>query len=171
MAGSLEFIKSVSASGVSILDATNVFSDKYDVYKLVLDEYDNTSANSNGQIRLLDSGGTVISSAEYDHARQNIRAYGSFTEVRGTNTTFMGYYSFGSTGVAVGDGIALYIFNPYNSSSYTFIASQGSGFSSGNGGFGYKGISVHKSAEQISGIRLQADTGTVDLAYSVYGVK
>ena len=36
MAGSLEFIKNVNgSSNVSSFDVTNVFSDKYDVYKIV----------------------------------------------------------------------------------------------------------------------------------------
>jgi len=36
MAGSIEFIKNFnSSSNVSVIDVTNVFSDKYDVYKVV----------------------------------------------------------------------------------------------------------------------------------------
>ena len=173
MAGNLEFIKNVNgSSNVSNVDVTNVFSDKYDVYKIVTnittdDEFHPVD------MRLFDSDGTIINQAEYDYASQEIRPYTTFLEVRATGQTLISEIAYGSSNTEDMGGISLYVYNPFDSSSYTFTQSQSSSFVTGNGGWGNKTIGVHKNAEQISGVRFVA-AGSVNLdtiEVSVYGVK
>lgn len=171
MVGSLEFIKSASGTSVSSLSVTDCFSDKYDVYKIVIDTYEAATAQELA-IRLLDSGGSVISASNYDSATEILRSYNTFQEVRTTNQSMIQYLGWNSA-TTVGFGLTLYVFNPFDSSSYTFFKNQTSSFVNGSGGIGYKAIAVHKSAEQTTGINLFGASGhnLDDIAVSVYGVK
>ena len=172
MAGNLEFIKSASGTSVSSFTVTDCFSAKYDVYKIVLTEFEIITAGAVGRLRLLDSGGTVISASEYDYANLDMLSFGSFSEDRSTNATFINRFTGDTRNIYETGGVALYIYNPYDSSSYTFTQQQNTFFNNGNGGQGTKGIGVHKSAEQISGINFLASAGNIEnIAVSVYGVK
>ena len=170
MATELQFIKSASGTSVSSLSVTDCFSDKYDVYKITFDIDSSTAASAlDFGLRLIDSGGSVISASEYDRANYNLNSYTTFGEFRSTNTDkFNSHTQLQSTGNSAG-GIS-YLFNPYNSSSYTFHKAETFFDNSGNL-VGKKIIGVHKVAEQITGINyfLPSDsfTGTI----KVYGVK
>jgi hypothetical protein len=170
MATNLEFIKSASGSGVSSLDVTDCFSDKYDVYYVSIADID-YSTSAAGKFRYLDSGGTVIDQAEYDFCYLQLRAYAAFQEIRGTGQTSIFYGDDTTGGTAETGGTSMYIFNPYDSSSYTFYSSQHSNTTSNNG-IGAKIIGVHKSTEQLSGIRFLPSAGTYDnITANIYGVK
>ena len=172
MATNLEFIKSVSSSAsVTSVDITNCFSDKYDVYMLSFADVDLDGAgDENIDIRLLDSGGSAISASEYDYAVLVLRYSSAFTETRATGqaqfTFGAGYVTASNIGAG---GLIAYFYNPYDSSSYTFTQHQQSN-SAGHSGQKY--IGVHKSAEQITGLQIRVDSGTIErLSASIYGVK
>ena len=172
MAGSLEFIKSANGTSVSFLDVTDCFSDKYDVYYFSLTKIKRASADNFILLRFLDSVGTVIDQAEYDYASLELRAYTVFNEGKATGATRIQNIAYGSSNTADIGGVSLYVYNPYDSSSYTFVQNQSSSFRASNGGFGLKTIGVHKSAEQISGVRFIAEGVNLDtIEVSVYGVK
>tara|TARA_R100001480_G_C4633022_1_gene168237 strand:- start:55 stop:585 length:531 start_codon:yes stop_codon:yes gene_type:complete len=176
MAGSLQLVKKVTGSDVNTLSITNCFSDKYDIYKVVghTAEYRPTDTNViDLRIQFIDSGGSVISGSEYDTARLTMKAESSFDNDRQTSATYMyGTMLFGNYDNA---GMVNYIYNPNNSSSFTFMIGQGAGgYDTSNNRFrGAKQISVHKSAEQISGIHFISSSGSLnfDVTISVYGVK
>jgi|13_taG_2_1085334.scaffolds.fasta_scaffold07254_6 hypothetical protein len=171
----LQFITSVSSTGTSSVDITNIFSDKYDVYCIKSTTYEIVgSASQNLYRRLLDSTGTVISATEYASATLEGRAWdSSLLESRSNGQNYMatgGYINDDST---EGVGFVQYIYNPYNSSSFTFSKTQSSSWNnnSSRGLVMRKGISVHKNAEQITGIRYYVASGTFSFKASVYGVK
>ena len=68
-------------------------------------------------------------------------------------------------------GSVIYIFNPYDSSSYTFAKYQ----SSGDIGLGSKTIGVYKVADQVTGLQFKPEnayaSAKFDMDISVYGVK
>ena len=169
MAGSLEFIKSATSSSSSTASISDVFTSSYDVYAISLDWVKQTSANVN--LRLIDSGGSVISDSEYDMAYLNTASFGSFFQYRQTGQTSFPELFFAST--TLGGGVIAYIFNPNDSSSYTFLQAQHSGYydGAGGGGQGRKIIGVHKVAEQITGLQLVCGSGTISATINVYGVK
>ena len=168
MAGSLEFIKSASGTSVSSLDVTDCFSADYDVYYFSLTKVEKVSGNSFMEIRYLDSGGTVISSAEYDYASLETRAYTFFGQNGVTGSTSIKEIAWGED---LG-GVSLYVYNPYDSSSYTFLTNQSSSYVPTLGNWGSKVIGVHKSAEQLSGIRFLTQASSYDnITINVYGVK
>ena len=171
MATNLEFIKSVDVtSATTNVDITNCFSDKYDVYKIVLSRLD-ISTNGHYYLRLFDSTGTIISASEYDNADLQLSADRAFIEHNNTNDTEFQYIASLGSATANSNGSVIYVFNPYDSSSYTFITWQSSGWTGALRA--YKGIGLHKSAETITGVRFitKQTNGTENVSISVYGVK
>ena len=172
--GNLEFIKSVSGTIVSSLSVTDCFSADYDVYYLSITKIDQ-SANGTAIIhRFLDSSNTAITSASYDYAILVMKSNTTFAESKATNST----YGFGGVGYGIRDaedgvGAGMYIYNPYESSSYTFATAQNSFIVlAGTTLEGYKSINVLKSAEQCNGIEFFPEAGDfTNITVSVYGVK
>jgi len=175
MAGSLEFIKSASGTSVSSLDVTDCFSADYDVYYVSLTKVD-TSLDCSIQIQTVDSGGANTGS-NYDMAGLYMRAWTSFAESKLTNQSAWGNSS-NFTMLAGGNsaydmGVGFYVFNPYDSSSYTFIQGQQSG-TVPSGKYGIKHIGVYKVAEQITGLQFKTIGITPifnNITVNVYGVK
>jgi len=169
MPGSLEFIKSASGTSVSSLSVTDCFSAKYDVYKIVISKIDVTASGS-ARFRFIDSGGSVISASEYDTANLRLRQNTSFEELRYTGATYIQYTFSMDSNSAYGGGEVMYVFNPNDSSSYTFAQYQSVSYSPDY--LGFKSIGVHKSAETISGLQFAFSGGSFDnLEIKVYGVK
>ena len=173
MAGSLEFIKSATGSSVSSLDVTNCFSDNYDVYMISISKINGLQSSGNRvlRLRLLDSTSTVIDQTEYDYAVLDLRSYDTYTEQKSTTSTAFDRIMIYGSGDVEG-GATIYVYNPYDSSSYTFGTYQSSGLvEASDRGFGTKGIAVHHNAEQITGINFTPNADSFDLTVKVYGVK
>ena len=166
--GNLEFIKSATGSSVSSLSVTNCFSANYDVYQVQIN-VSVASGNNNINARLLDSGGSQVSTSTYDLAGLNLNAFSSFAEDRETGNTSFHYLTqvLDSNDSGVGN---TYFFNP-NNASYTFVTSQQANVT-GTDFRGRKQIQVEKSTTQATGLYLFTEnSGTVNLNVSVYGVK
>ena len=176
MATNLEFIKQTEiTSGVTTVNVDNVFSDKYDVYYCqIVGVFHNLNV-SNGieGIRLIDSGGSVITASEYDNATLVLKAETTFQEVRNTSNSFMNMYLITDQQSDGASSSSFYIYNPYDSSSYTFMQYQSTGANSSSK-WGGKGISVHKVAETIRGLQLYESNGARTFGgghINIYGVK
>jgi len=170
MATNLQFIKSASGTSVSSLSVTDCFSADYDVYQVLIAKLDST-AGAYAYLRFLDSGGSVISATEYDWAEMDLTAYAGFAEnrVTGGSESLLGFA--GGTGTADMGGFLTTVYNPNDSSSYTFYNGQ-SAIKASSGLAGAKYIGVHKSAEQITGINIFPSSGTWDnITINIYGVK
>jgi len=172
MAGSLEFIKSVSGTSITSLDVTDCFSDTYEVYyvKISLD----TDNLGYFEMMLLDSGGSLITGSDYDIAVLEMKSNTTFGEYRFTNQNES--IGWRNLGVYIDDGdgygFSAYIYNPFDSNSYTFATAQ-SASSVGSNMFGGKAIGVHKQTTSASGFRIK-DSSVSTFNYincSVYGVK
>jgi len=173
MATNLEFIKSASGTSVSALDLTDCFSADYDVYYLSISKLDQNSVSNEVKINFLDSGGSQITSANYDQATLVLKSNTTFSESRNTGLTF-DFIGYGVRDSEDGIGLGMYIFNPYDSSSYTFYTVQNS-YIVLSGAYleGYKKIGVLKLAQQLSGIRFACgNSGTYDnITVNIFGVK
>jgi|SRR5210317_636670 len=170
MPGNLEFIKSASGTNVRSIDVNDCFSADYDVYKIVIHNVDGYQASGNRllDMRFIDTVPSVISGTEYDYAVLNLDASNAFSETRLTNQNLIGrFYSY--TNADDLGAVTIYIFNPNDSSSYTFALYQSSGWL--GRGYSAKGIGVHKQAEQITGVHFITNADNMDIDLSVYGVK
>ncbi len=174
MATNLQFIKSVSGNIVTSLNITDCFSADYDVYYLSITKIDQSNNGTFVYHRLLDSSNVAISDSSYDQAILILSSNGAFSEYRTTNqSSGFGIAGYGMRDSEDGMGNGAYIFNPYDSSSYTFFTAQSSFIlNAGTTMEGYKTISVLKSAEQCNGIQLNAGVGDfTNIKATVYGVK
>ena len=169
MATSLQFIKSATASGgVSTLDISDCFNDGYDVYELYIPKID-LGSNAYMNVRFLKaSDGSADTTSNYDSAGLMLDATGSFGENRYTGSTALsnvfGLWNIGD----YNNGGKITIYNPFSSSSYTFITGQTAEWYTAL--YGSKNIGVHKVAQSNSGIQLLLSN--IDFAAaSIYGVK
>ncbi len=170
--GNLEFIKSQTLDSSNSFSITDIFSDKYDVYKITITGLEHSSNRQAINTRVINSGG-IVSTSNYDRAGLRLRSDTTFDELRTTGAT--SWVETLAEGIGNGgSGSVMYIFNPYDSSSYTFMTCQFSTYYDIRGpGMGMKYIGVYKVAEQITGINI-FDNGNIQLyggKLSVFGVK
>jgi len=174
MAGNLEFIhKETISTTTSSVNIDNIFSADYDVYKITM--YGITTLGTLATVlalRFIDSGGSVISGAEYDFASLRMDNNTTYTEDKAIATTSIQYIATLDQNAET-VGAVTYIFNPYDSSSYSFLLNQSSGAYSGIMR-GSKTIGVHKVAETVRGINIIDLNGSRPLEEGyivIYGVK
>ena len=168
MATELQFIKNVKGlDNITALDIDNVFSDKYDVYFVT----HLTGQSSVGYISmsLLDSAGSEVTTATYDKAHLSMPANAGFSESRSVNNNKWERVNYTYQN-AIGGTTSYYIYNPYNSSSYTFMTFQ-NGFESVGTMYGLKGIGVETTTATRRGFRISATSSFSGADISVYGVK
>ena len=174
--GNLEFIKSVTANNSNSLSIDEVFTTDYDVYYISLQGFDQDSTTAaRWYYRFLDSTGTVITASEYDYAGLDMRSGTAFAERRGTNATGMDLYFVTDNGTGYGGTGGVYVYNPADTGSYTFLTAQTSSYANDTNLLGTKAIGVHKVAEAIRGFNItEFSGGAFNLQngkMSVYGVK
>ena len=169
----LRLINETSASSSASVSATDIFSADFDIYKIVINDIDQVSSGGFvNQTRFINSSGSIITSANYDYALLQTKAYGTFGFAQGTNQTQMDLMSVVTGGAEVGQGTVIYVFNPYNSSSYTFALCQSQQFYETAGGLGSKSIGVLKQTSSITGINFLPSGNTYDnFKFRVYGLR
>jgi len=156
-------------SAVRSVNITDVFSADFDIYKIV----GNTNFTGEEYIdfRLINSSGSVVSSSNYDNAGLLMQSSTSFSENKNTNVTKSQYLSYAGDVEAEAGSFTTYVFNPFNSSSYTFLISQGGAKRSANTLI-LKSISVLKQTSSITGFQLLPNTSDVDNAsIRIYGLR
>ena len=99
-----------------------------------------------------------------------MKAGSSFTEPKSTGAT--SFFSHTELNTSNDSGGALsYLFNPFNSSSYTFHLAQTDGYDSSNNFQSKKIIGVHKNTTTITGFNYFADSGTFSATIRTYGLR
>ena len=142
-------------SGVSSFSVTDIFTEDFDIYKVVLSDW--VSTNGYWYLRPLNSSGSVITSGN-DHATLLLQSHSAFVQYRGTNTASL--WSTSNICYADGNDGVIYFFNPYSTSSYTFVLGQDAGFGFGNN-LNTKNIGVQTSTTRVTGIQItQESAGT-----------
>jgi hypothetical protein len=170
MSTNLQFIKQVVGTDVASLELTDIFNANYDVYKIQLVGAE-VSNDDYVYFRVINASGTDTGS-NYCYADLLMYAHTSFAEVKSAGTTTANYlgYLFPAN-YDDGIGVTLDVYNPFNSSSYTFFQTQFSSFANGVGLYGGKAIMAHKVAEQITGISVERVGTYKKIIANIYGVK
>ena len=174
MATNLEFIHQENIySSTSSTSVDNVFTSDYEVYIIVCTNFSTvgTSGSFLG-VRFIDNSGSVVTGAEYDWADLELTSNTGFSNDKDEGATFMRLQG-GFDQKPETTGAVIYVYNPNDSGSYTYITTQSAGITGGYSRGG-KGIGVHKTAETIRGFAIietvtsrPYDSGRI----SVYGVK
>ena len=167
----LRLINETTASSVASVSITDVFTSDFDIYKIVVDDYQSATSQELA-IRFVNSSGSVISASNYDSATQILRSYNTFQEVKTTNQSMIQYLGWNSA-TTVGFGLTLYVFNPNSSSSYSFLLSQTSSDVSGSGNINYKAIGVLKQTASMGGLNFFGASGhnLTSINIKTYGLR
>jgi len=164
----LRLINETTATSVSSVDITDVFSADFDIYKITM-VYDNSAGNIL-KTRMINSSGSVVSATNYDWALLQMRSSGTFQEQRATNGD---YWQMSYEGTA-GWNVTTYILNPFSSSSYTFCLSQSSGYygAAGLTNLNLKMIGTLKQTASMSGIKFTTvGSNFDDFTCRIYGLR
>ena len=171
MATNLQFISSIeSITNVSTVSMDNVFSSEYDVYYLTVTGFEPQLAEELG-FRLINSSGSALTGSNYDSASYTLATSASFSEVRDLNADKWRYGGYAPASSNTGVGVSMFIYNPFDSSSYTFANLQST--QGHNQYIGRKNIYVYKVAESTRGL-VFTNNGNYNmdiLKASIYGVK
>ena len=93
----------------------------------------------------------------------------SFSETKATNTD-VGLYAFSESSGSGAGGNVLYVFNPFSSSSYTFVTAQTVDINNTVAFRIAKTVGVYKNVQSLRGFSLQA-LASVSGTLVTYGVK
>ena len=159
----LRLINETTFSGVSTVNVTDVFSADFDIYKITYDD-----GGQYGLLRFISSGGSVVKSAHYTTARQNLWINTTFTETRSNNDT-NGVYCFTESSSADGGGNELWIFNPFNASAFTFVIAETVDIYTSTNHRIAKTVGVYENTGSMSGFQLNALLNT-DGTLRTYGL-
>jgi hypothetical protein len=173
MATNLEFIKSGTLiTPTPYLEITDCFNSNYDVYQVVITKWTSSVASDDTRLRFIDNTNTKISTANYDNADIRLRSYSTTSQDKSVNTTWITTFGLDMRYTAENIGTVLYVYNPTDTSSYTFCQWQSSFFSR-NGVEPIKGIGVLKLTTEITGLAFTSNAvnNLTEAQVSVYGVK
>ena len=160
-------------SSVSSVDITDVFSADFDIYQIEVTDFKRSTATDIWfYLRYINSAGSVVTASNYDYAFLQMRSDSAFGEFRGTNQSYSIYTIAGSSS---GGAMSMFIFNPYSSSSYTFMLNQHSLLdTTPNANMNGKQINVLKQTSSISGFQLyssSAGKGVDNAKIRTYGLR
>jgi len=142
------------SSSVTGINITDIFSANFDIYKMTVEGISlsgGTATRIDG--RLINTSGSIITASNYDRASLSMHTNTTFQELTSTSADTMFDYCPATDLAPETSSSVIYYFNPFSSSSYTFMLVQG--FSSLN--------SVSRSAKSIFVLKQQNSIGGVNL--------
>lgn len=146
-------------SSVSFIDVNDIFSADFDIY--CIKYFTDASAGNALRGNLLSTSGVLLNGSHYDNAMLNIIDTGSFTESKNSGDTRWERVSIHAPN---GQNSTMWVFNPYISSAYTFVLSEGITYynAASIGAYGQKQVGAYKQTSSVGGIRLTPASGTLD---------
>ena len=147
---------SSSVTGVNI---TDIFTTDFDIYKMTVEGISLVGGSATRiDGRLINTSGSVITSSNYDRGSLSMRTNTSFQELRSTSADTMFDYCPATDEAPETSSSVIYYFNPFSSSSFTYILVQG--FSSlSSESRSAKSIFVLKQLSSINGVNLFSGGG------------
>jgi len=172
MATNLEFINKTTATSVTSLDVTGVFTAKYDVYQVHI----STDMDGAGyfEIRLLKADDSLANESKYDVAVLELYSHASFNQYKFLNQN--GGVGWRGIGAYLDDGdgygFTATIYNPFESDKFTITTAQSGSINNSNL-MGTKAIGVYKDVASIGGMRVTNSSAQTQnyINVTTYGVK
>ena len=146
--------ETVADTSVTAITINDVFTADFDIYKIVSNLSITSTAGADQDVRFVNSSGSIISASNYDMASLMMRSGDSSLERPITRQNIDRFDFWLQQSNTVGGGSVGYIFNPFNSSSYTFMINQNQGILVGSHTFGNKQIGVLKQLTSITGLHI-----------------
>ena len=159
----LRLINETTVTSANTISVTDVFSADFDIYNVTVSNLSSDSgSHSNAYVRLVNSSGSLVTASNYDFARLDMAGETSFGELRGTNNTYMRYLANATDLEPEATGLVYWFFNPFSSSTYTFVLQQGSTRIANVFRVG-KGIGVLKQTASMSGFNIGLETTSINM--------
>ena len=173
----LRLIKqTATASGITSVSMTDVFSSDYDIYKVTVAQTTYDVSNTDVialKLRFINSSGSIISASNYSSANMMMKADATKDEDKFTNGTYS--YAGAVIGNYENSGGSHWIYNPYNSDRYSFVTFEGIGGydSSNNKMRSMKGIGVLEQQASMTGVNFYSSnaSNTFSAYVTVYGLR
>jgi hypothetical protein len=154
----LRLINETTVTNSSSVTITNMFNEDFDIYKVeVVGLHQNDGTQNACTMRLVNSSGSVVTASEYDKAQLNIDAYASYYDDRSTNQDKLYRFLGNLDNEPSSASTTMYVFNPYSSSSYTFMLKQGASLWGTADFSNFKAIAVLTQLSSITGINFFPD--------------
>ena len=171
----LRLINETSFTDVASVNIDNIFSADFDIYKLTLDMGKSSGGVVSIEHRLINSAGSIVSATNYDFANLKVDSASAFSQ-SDVATNANDIRGLGQVGTDINThsaGAVAWYFNPYSSSSYTFLLMQSSYFADATPDryFGYKGIAVLKQNASMRGINIFSVSGNYTGTARTYGLR
>ena len=116
--------ETTATAGVTTIRVEDVFSADFDTYKITFTTDGNSTTAFDCDARLINASGTSIATANYDRAFLNQLALSAYSETRATNTNqFNALFGTADQEPEYASGV-IYVYNPFSSSSYTYVTQQ-----------------------------------------------
>tara|TARA_R100001460_G_scaffold13171_1_gene29892 strand:- start:22 stop:543 length:522 start_codon:yes stop_codon:yes gene_type:complete len=173
MATNLQFIKNLTPTGSSSsLSVTDVFSAQYDVYAVTYHLTTDSGSPKDTHLRFINSSDTIVTNSNYDYAYRIMNTGSSFSDSKATGQDKITGMFAPTDFPPEGNAGIFYVYNPFSSSSYTFVTLQSANSHNGTSA-GWKGIAVLKETTSITGLNmfLSSTNPTNESYINVYGVK
>jgi len=167
-------------SAANRISITDVFSADYDTYciQVVGTSAATSTANNNMDVQLINSSGSVITSTIYDSEMMYARGFSAtYLEIGGASRDEIAIMYHDTAANNAFGNMTMWMFNPFQSDSYTFQVQQSSGYARDGASaiipMFHKGIGVLKQQSSITGYSfvnrnsLNISTGT----FRTYGLK
>jgi len=168
---SLELVKTVTASSVSDVEVTNIFTTDYDFYKIIVTDLDISSNSVNLEMRYLNSSGTEITTQHswLRHGLQNTRTY---LQQGASSVSDFDLINIDSTN-AHNPAIIIYVYDPLNTNYYTLGNYESMTYNLNPNNYkieGNYGAIHYNNTQALSGVKFKLTSGTIEqINIKVYG--
>ena len=170
----LRLVKEVSISaGVSTSTITDCFNSYYKVYNVIVSSILGSN-NMRLDMRYINSSGTTVT-GDYDNAMLEFKVDSAYNEQRYTALDYLKNISYASADNF--GGFEMFVYNPFESTSYTFFGSAGYGGFVGDSGatnnINNYGIGVLQEQSCITGLSILHSNTTAGTTgrIKVYGLR
>ena len=162
-------------AGVNAINVENVFTDDFEIYKIVsANLLGNNSTATAVNIRLIDSSGIVIAD-NYQYAQRVMKSESDNGNNRSTDESRIWNFFNGVDDSGRSQGSHGYIFSPTSTSSWTYVQWHSMGINGSQKSRSYIGVATYPYLTKITGFQVELNESASELAaggtIKTYGIR
>lgn len=163
------------SSVVSAINVNPVFTDDFDVYKIVSGNLLGNNSTATGvNLRLIDSSGIVIAD-NYQYAQRVMKSEADNSNNRSTDESRIWNFFNGVDDSGRSQGSHGYIFSPTSTSSWTYVQWHSMGINGSQKSRSYIGVATYPYLTKITGFQVELNESASELAaggtIKTYGIR
>ena len=163
------------SSVVTAINVTDVFTDDFDVYKIVSGNLLGNNSTATGvNLRLINAGGSVIAD-NYQYAQRVMKSEADNSNNRSTDESRIWNFFNGVDDSGRSQGSHGYIFSPTDTSSFTYVQWHSMGINGSQKSRSYIGVATYPYLTKITGFQVELNESASELAaggtIKTYGIR